>query len=173
MRLIVSDIPEEGLRQETDLPIAISDSRGPDVAYVSLKILRLGKKVLVEGLVKISVSLKCSRCLKDFSYPLDVNFKDEYNPVEELSTEREQELTPKELDLSYYSNDEIDITEMIKEQVLLAVPMKPLCEATCRGICPKCGSDLNESPCNCKVEEIDPRLAPLQKFKKLMKDRKE
>jgi len=61
----------------------------------------------------------------------------------------------------------------VKEQVLLSVPMKPLCRNDCAGLCPVCGRDLNEGACNCRKEELDPRLAPLAQFKETLKDRKE
>lgn len=171
MRLNISDIPEGGVEQELDLPVVIDEAAGPETAHVRVTVSRFGKKVLVEGTLKISVGLKCSRCLKEVVCPLDVAFTDELNPAEEGGDEEEQELTEKELDLSLYSNDEVDILELIKEQVLLALPMKPLCRPDCLGICVKCGQDLNESPCSCKMEETDPRLASLSKFKELIKDR--
>ncbi len=90
MRLNVSDIPEDGIQQEFDLLISINDSQEPDLAGVFIKILKIGKKVLVEGSVKISVSLNCSRCLENFPYPLDISFRDEYNPAEERETEGEK-----------------------------------------------------------------------------------
>ncbi len=173
MRQDISNIPEHGLQQEIDIPITINDNTNPYTAHVFIRIFKLGKKILVEGSVKISVSLKCSRCLREFPYPLDLTFRDEYNPAEEMSKEYEKELTNKELDLSFYNNDEIDITEIVKEQVLLSLPMKPLCKSVCQGICPNCGKDLNVGKCQCKIKETDPRLAPLKKFKELMKDRRE
>ena len=173
MRLNVSDIPEDGIQQEIDLLISINDSQEPDFAEVFIKILKIGKKVLVEGSVKISVSLNCSRCLEDFPYPMDKSFREEYNPAEERETEGEKELSGSELDLSYYSNNEIDISELVKEQVLLSVPMKALCGPECRGICPECGKNYNKGPCECSTEEVDPRLAPLKKFRESMKNRKE
>jgi uncharacterized protein len=171
MRLKISDIPDDGLTEELDLPVEVREGAGPDTAHVSMRVFRFGKKVLVEGSVKIAVSLACSRCLKAVSYPVDADFREEYNPAEDVEKEDEQELAERELDLSYYSDDELDIAELIREQVLLAVPMKPLCGDECKGICPTCGKDLNEGPCGCRTEETDPRLAPLSKFKELMKGR--
>ncbi|HDH11427.1 MAG TPA: DUF177 domain-containing protein [Nitrospirae bacterium] len=170
MRLNVSDIPDDGLQAELDLPVEISGSAGPEVVHVRINASRFGKKILIEGSLKMSLSLECSRCLKEYSFPLDLAFRDEYNPVEEFENEDEQELTGRELDISSYSNDEIDISELIKEQVLLNVPMKPLCRSDCQGICPGCGKHLNEGSCECKAKEIDPRLAPLKKLKESMKD---
>ena len=173
MRLNVTDIPEDGIRQEFSLPISADETREPDVAGVIIKILKIGKMVLIEGAVKISVSLNCSRCLNDFPYPLDISFREEYNPAEEREADDEKELTDRELDLSFYRNNEIDVAGLVKEQVLLSVPMKPLCSSGCIGICPECGKDLNSGPCECKKDTVDPRLAPLKKFKEKMKNRKE
>jgi uncharacterized protein len=89
-----------------------------------------------------------------------------------MSDEDEQELAQEELDLSYYDNDEIDIQALIKEQVLLSVPMKPVCSENCKGICVTCGKDLNAGLCECKEDGHDPRLAPLQKLKEAMKNKK-
>lgn len=173
MKVNVSGIPEAGLQRKLELPITVSDGERPDVAYVFIKISRFAKRVFIEGSVNISVSLKCSRCLNEFYYPLKVVFREEYNPVEDIGKEDERELTGEELDLGFFKNDEIDIVEVVKEQVLLSVPMKPLCRAECRGICSKCGKDLNRGQCTCKAEGIDSRLAPLEKFKELIKERKE
>lgn len=171
MRLIVSDIPEEGLETELELPIQLNDSTNPDIARASLKIFKYKKKVIIDGTVQITVSLLCSRCLSEFPYPVKISFNEEYNPAEEAAEDEEKELSVKELDLSYYSNDEIDLKELIKEQILLSVPMKPLCAEECRGICSTCGKDLNKGACQCKSEEVDPRLAPLQKLRETMKNR--
>jgi len=104
---------------------------------------------------------------------LEIKFRDEYSPVEEIAGTGVQELKSEELDLSFYRNDEIDIGEIVKEQVLLAVPMKPLCDSGCKGICPECGRDLSEGACGCSRKEVDPRLEPLGRLKELMKERKE
>ncbi|MBI5408662.1 MAG: DUF177 domain-containing protein [Nitrospirae bacterium] len=173
MKIIISDIPDEGLIQEADQPLLINDNAKPDIAHVFIKAVRFGKRVLVEGLVKISATLKCSRCLTEFPRPFDLAFKEEYLPSEDISRDKDHELTGGEMDVSFYSNDELDISELLKEQVLLAAPMKPLCRDDCRGLCPACGEDLNKGACDCRKEEIDPRLASLEKFKELLKERKE
>ncbi len=64
----------------------------------------------------------------------------------------------------YYDGEELDITEDIRDMVILSLPMKPLCSDTCKGLCPKCGTNLNEEKCNCVLEEIDPRLEKLREF---------
>jgi uncharacterized protein len=61
--------------------------------------------------------------------------------------------------------DKIDLDKDIRDYAILAVPMKKLCSVDCKGLCPKCGNNLNEGPCNCSEEEIDPRWEPIRKLK--------
>lgn len=173
MKLNVDEIPEEGLLQEADLPIVINKNAKPDIAHVLLKIFRFEKRVLVEGSVKLEAELKCGRCLKETLLPLDLAFREEYLPAEDSGKEIDRELTNRELDIGFYTKNELDINEIVKEQVLLSVPMKPLCMNECRGLCSVCGKDLNDGACNCRKEEIDPRLAPLAQLKENLKERKE
>ena len=171
MLMNISSIPEDGLQKELELPVKVHDHQ--DTAHVFIKLSTLGKMVFAEGTVKISATLKCSRCLKDFSYPLDLTFSGEYTPTEVSDEEKEYELAENELNLDFYSNEEIDITELVTEQILLNVPMKPLCDPECPGICPVCGKDLNEGACSCRTEKVDPRLSPLERLKEKMEERKE
>ncbi len=171
MRLTVSCIPESGIEEKLKFPIALNDIVLEEDVQVFLKASRFGDKVLVDGRATSVASLVCSRCLKKISFPVKVSFNVEYIPYREFAEEDEYELTREELDVSFYRDDEIDIGGLIREQMLLAVPMKPLCESDCRGICPKCGKNLNEGSCGCSTEEIDPRLTPLKRFKKSLKNR--
>jgi uncharacterized protein len=171
MLINVSSIPEDGLQRELELQVTVADH--PDTALVFIKILRLGKVVLAEGTIKISATLNRSRCLKHYSYPMDLSFREEYTPAGVSDEEKEYELSEKELNLDFYSNEEIDISELITEQILLAVPMKPLCNPVCPGICATCGKNLNEGACDCKADKADPRLSPLERLKEKMEERKE
>jgi len=173
MRINIFDIPEEGLEQEFDLPVTINNHIKPDTASVRIKLLRFGNKILVDGTVKVVVSLKCSRCLNNFSCPVDLDFREECTPADETEPGSDQELSEGELDISFYKGEEIDVAGIVKEQVLLEVPMKPLCKNECPGMCLRCGADLNVQSCNCIDDHIDPRLAPLAKYKESMNQRKE
>ena len=173
MRINIFDIPEEGLEQEVDLPVTINNNTKPDTASVRIKLLRFKKKVLVDGSVKMSASLQCCRCLSDFSCPVNVEFREEYTPSDETDLKGDQELSGDELAISFYDGEDIDIAAIVKEQVLLELPMKPLCKNDCQGMCSRCGADLNEQSCNCKDDNIDPRLAPLAKYKESLNRRKE
>ena len=88
-----------------------------------------------------------------------------YLPASELSSDDERELAEEDVDISYYRDDQIDLTELLREQFYLAVPMKPLCREDCRGLCPSCGTNRNTGTCQCQpAETVDERLAPLRKI---------
>lgn len=165
MKIAISEIPQEGLDVALQETIKADDFVSPVEA--GLRIEKAGTEVLVKGDLKAHVKLQCSRCLKDFerviSVPVDVG----YHPVEELKGEEAHELSSEELDMGFYSGEELDLLDLIKEQVMLNLPMKPLCTDLCKGICPQCGADLNTGTCGCDAKAIDPRLAVL---KNLLKD---
>jgi uncharacterized protein len=80
--------------------------------------------------------------------------------------EEEVELTDRDVVVGYYEADQLDLGEVVREQVLLALPLKPLCREDCRGLCPTCGRNRNQFPCGCPPPEEpgDPRLVPLRKL---------
>jgi len=147
--------------------------REPFTASASLRISKAGRKVIVQGDIHIKGLLTCSRCLENFDEEMDLSFMDECNPLPEMVTEPEYELSREELDISYYEHDEIDLDELIKEQVLLSMPIKPLCRPECKGLCLKCGKNLNEGACQCERDEIDARLEILKKLKNSLEEGKE
>ena len=107
--------------------------------------------------VRARLGLQCGRCLEPFSQPqsheLDVFFlphAKEHQAREEVD---EVELSDREMVVAYYKGDRIDLGELVREQLFLALPMKRLCSDTCRGLCPRCGTNLNLAPCACAPEE--------------------
>jgi uncharacterized protein len=165
MRLTVSRIPDSGIEEKLKLRISLNDSMPTQDAEVSVKAKKFGERVLIEGRAKTTATLGCSRCLKHFSSPVDITFNTEYIPLRETGEEVEHELTAEELDVSTYGNDQIDLTETVRDHILLFLPMKPLCNIQCKGMCSHCGKNLNEGSCECRSDHIDPRLAPLKKLK--------
>lgn len=168
MHINISDIPEAGLTLDYEEDPISSLSEGTKIEGkigVSLRILKVETTISISGEVKAVLGLECSRCLKEFSYPLSSAFRVDYFPLKEIEKEREYELKSDDLDINFYKGDKIDISELIKEQLLLSLPMQPLCFPDCKGLCPRCGKALNEGPCTCEIKEIDPRLAILKKLK--------
>jgi uncharacterized protein len=123
-------------------------------------------KFRLVGTVTTELELPCSRCLDPFRLPVAAPFDLRYLPASEVSTESEREVDDEDLETSYYQNDAIDLNELLREQFYLALPMKPLCQDNCRGLCPQCGTNLNTGSCDCAPVWEDPRLAPLKNLLK-------
>jgi uncharacterized protein len=113
----------------------------------------------INGIINATISQNCSRCLEATSITLAIPFSEEYREVDSVEANgfAEQEL-------NYFNSDEIDITDLVRENILLAEPIKPVCSESCRGLCPECGANLNINTCGCSPKKTDPRLAVLEKL---------
>ncbi len=119
----------------------------------------------VTGHMKAALELECGRCLEPFALPVHATFELRYLPLEvDAATEAEREITDDDLTTAFYKDGTLDILDLMREQFLLALPMKPLCVESCRGLCSHCGANLNRGECGHKTVWEDPRLAPLKKL---------
>lgn len=118
------------------------------------------------GTVAGDLEQTCSRCLEPFTMPVKADFDLGYVPRTENVGEGEREVGEDDLTTAFYSDDQIDLGELIAEQFHLALPMKPLCSESCMGLCPQCGTNLNTGRCDCSQQWVDPRLAALKQFQK-------
>lgn len=128
-------------------------------------LMRTQRSILVRCNLVTDIELSCSRCLNRFRQPLKVKFNEEFFPTLDLQTG--EELPPPE-EASSFTIDEhhtLDLTEAIRQYLLIAVPMKPLCRPECAGICPTCGKNLNKGKCDCPSDNIDPRWSRLADLK--------
>ena len=121
----------------------------------------------VTGRVQTRLRLECGRCLDAFEIPVDSAFELRYVPEPGAShaaraDEVEAEVAEDDLTTAYYRNETLDLGELMHEQFVLALPMKPLCSDACHGLCPSCGTNLNKGTCDCKPAWKDPRLEALQ-----------
>jgi DUF177 domain-containing protein len=122
-------------------------------------------KFRLVGRVRTELELSCSRCLEPFRFPIDGAFDQRYLPATEAVADVEHEVEDDDLETSYYSEDHIDLNELMREQFYLALPMKPLCLEDCKGLCAQCGTNLNTGMCDCAPIWEDPRLAALRTLK--------
>jgi uncharacterized protein len=131
---------------------------------LSMDIERAGPGTFrVRGRAVTTLQLDCSRCLDEFAMPVDIRFELRYVPQTEAKEgETEREIDEDDLTTSVYRDGTLDVVEMLREQFQLALPMKPLCAQSCRGLCPECGANLNRAECGCQPTWEDPRLAPLK-----------
>jgi uncharacterized protein len=116
----------------------------------------------VRGRVAGTLELTCGRCLEPFTLPVAGDFDLRYVPRAENVGEGEREVGEDDLTTAFYDDDQIDLSELISEQLHLALPMKPLCSEGCKGLCPHCGTNLNTDSCDCSEKWEDPRLAVLK-----------
>jgi uncharacterized protein len=127
---------------------------------------RKGQEVRLRGEIKTEVELLCDRCLAAARMPLAVEFDTSFIPREVEATKEENvELQPEDLLLSTYEGDAVDLDELVREQILLALPLRHLCREECKGLCQTCGADLNAADCSCERAEIDPRWSALAGLK--------
>ena len=122
-------------------------------------------KFRLVGRVRTDLELSCSRCLDPYRFPIDAAFDQRYLPSSQATTEAEREIEENDLETSYYSEDQIDLNELMREQFYLALPMKPLCREGCKGLCAQCGTNLNTGTCDCAPVWEDARLAALKALK--------
>ena len=121
----------------------------------------------VSGSMNTAVSLVCSRCLVNFEAAIGSTFTIFFRKgsPDEAASEEETELNEQDLISATYSGVEIDLTHEIEEQVSLEVPVKPLCGENCKGLCPECGTDLNQSTCSCSDKRQNFKFSALKNFK--------
>jgi uncharacterized protein len=117
------------------------------------------------GTVKTTLELPCSRCLEPFTLPVEAPFDLRYQPHAENTGEGEREVEEDDLTTAFYEHDEIDLGQLIREQLYLALPMKPLCRDECQGLCAVCGTNLNRGACDCNRAWEDPRFAALRELR--------
>ena len=116
----------------------------------------------VQGRATTRLMLECGRCLDAMEVPVDARFELRYVPQEQNRGEDEREIVEDDLTTAFYREGALDVVDMLREQFQLALPMKPLCAESCRGLCPECGANLNRATCGCEPKWVDPRLEPLK-----------
>ena len=128
------------------------------------QLLHTQRSILVKCKLDTDAELTCSRCLSAFRQPLTVKFEEEYLPTVDVMTGMPLDTTD---DIGHFTIDNnhiLDLNEAIRQYTLLIMPMKPLCQEDCFGLCQKCGKNLNQGPCDCPKQEIDPRWSKLSKL---------
>lgn len=109
--------------------------------------------ITLNGKVSGVLELTCSRCLKKFAHAINININERFT---------DKKIVDCDEDIFFINDGYIDITQIIENNIILALPIKRLCKENCKGLCPKCGTNLNDSTCNCKENDIDPRWEKLK-----------
>ena len=132
------------------------------------KVTRLGTGLLVQGDVAAEVEVECSRCLERFTMPVEGTLEEQFEPTVDVDTgapvnKADYEVNDEAFDID--SNHMMDLSEPVRQSLLVALPMKPLCKADCKGLCPQCGANWNEGPCDCRSEAVDERWSGLRELR--------
>lgn len=163
----ITQIPDEGLdihfREAEDFP----DPSGERVSLLrpieaTLHFCRTPSGVWVRGQVSSDFRLHCSRCFEVFTLAMCEGFEVRYRDPLGGRVEEEHELGRDELDVNFLDGAKISVAGLVRENVLLALPVQPLCHEGCRGLCPQCGINLNRGTCLCSSTGCDPRWKKLE-----------
>jgi uncharacterized protein len=113
-----------------------------------------GGQVRVWGSYTVVMVAQCDRCLGRVRFPLEAEFDLYYRPASDVPQEEEVKIDAGEAEIGFYE-DGLELEDILREQVLLALPMQRVCSESCKGICPSCGKNRNEIACDCKPEAVD------------------
>lgn len=171
MTIEVASIPPEGVErewergaEELDLDPEVIRLPGPATVHVTAR--RNGQEVHVRGTVQARVAQTCGRCLEEFERDDELALEVVYLASEEG---READRIPAGQDanvsLAWYDGVRIDLRSEVRDLLMLSGPMFPLCRDDCRGLCPRCGANLNDGPCGCKAEPPTSPFAALSSLK--------
>ncbi|HEX7126094.1 MAG TPA: DUF177 domain-containing protein [Thermodesulfobacteriota bacterium] len=193
MKLRIDEVPTTGVRLRWDEPaeslaVRFASERGGGAGApvdasalepirVDLEVARVERTLAVMGRVETTVGLECARCLAPVQARMALPTALLFVPATPGAAAHED--TPDDLDLSDlpfelpaeglevldYSGSEVDLGQAAVDQVVLAMPLAPLCQESCRGLCPHCGQDLNVAGCGCADDPVDPRFAVLKNLK--------
>ena len=127
----------------------------------------LDGEYVAEGTSSFTADLNCSRCLEPYPFANNSSFHVRFRPRPEVSAENEEiEITDTtELDVEFYSDREIPLRDLALEQIQLSIPMKPLCDESCLGLCPTCGANRSREECSCNTPVADERWGALKDFR--------
>lgn len=123
---------------------------------------RKGNEVRLRGKLTARAEVDCDRCLKALDVPVETDFDVTYIPASDYVSNEKAELQEDDLLLSVYEGDAINLDDIVREQILLALPVRALCGEECKGLCPVCGINRNADTCACEDKETDPRWAALK-----------
>ncbi len=148
------DFSEDGLEQATPLEAQGSAELLPNT---------LGE-IRIRGHLKVRMRCECDRCLEPAEFPVDSSFDLFYRPEEDKDYDAEVAIDEGESEIAFYEGGGIELKDILREYILLAMPMQRVCRQDCRGICPICGQNRNVVSCGCEMKTIDDRWSALKKL---------
>ena len=157
------------------------ESPAEDIALLEpvtgdLSLIGTGRTVCLTGRMHTVLHGVCGACLRQYQQPLEFAIDEEFGfarPPAAESGRGDAGLSPEDFVVPIGPDEEVDLSEVVRQQLLLALPIAPRCREGCRGLCPGCGADLNIASCGCPRADVDPRLQTLQHWPAVRRDRPE
>jgi uncharacterized protein len=175
LQIKLHEIPAGGLHLEEDLSgewaqrvLGGTDAEAEGALLAAVvDVHRVEETVDVRGRLSGDLQIPCARCLTPAPLSVDAPFHMTLvpRPDPDEAAAEELELAEEDLDFATYADDLVDLDSILREQVLLALPMTHLCREDCKGLCPQCGKDWNEGACDCPPAPRDDRWAALRNVK--------
>jgi len=147
---------DEGLKQSGDLRAAgeaeLVDPSG-------------AREIRIRGSVRGELEVACARCLEPIRVPVEAALDLFYRPMAQIARDEEIAISEAETEIGFYEGSGIELADVVREQVLVAMPIRSVCREDCRGICPVCGANRNAALCACRETLADPRWDALKHWK--------
>jgi uncharacterized protein len=122
-------------------------------------------EIRVRGRLKVTMEAECDRCLEKARFPIASDFDLYYRPSDTGPNREEMAISDAESEVGFYEGDGVALEEVLREYILLAMPMQRVCRESCLGICPVCGQNRNVRACDCAAPAVDDRWSALKSFK--------
>ncbi len=182
MIIKVKDIPAEGFNADFEIPSSSLNDRvkpteanvGPNASHLSpdyvfdddsqanFHLNLEGTTIVLKGNVSAKYQTPCARCAEDTKQEIKLNLQMILKPISSRDAEKDSD---EDIDFGFYDGKEVNCSVIVEEQLVLALPFSALCSESCKGLCVSCGTNLNDSTCECKPTTGDERFAVLQSIK--------
>jgi uncharacterized protein len=159
---VTSELTLKATPAELDLRLDLA-TLGTDVVY-NLTARRVEDEVFLDGALSFSMNLTCARCLEEFSHSYKMPMRLVIQLVADDSIARDGEGDTEGFVIFPEAQNTYSLDQQVRDLIALEMPMKPLCRSDCRGLCPQCGANINETACDCKPAGPDPRWDGLRKL---------
>ena len=161
MRIELDSLEQGGefaqVYQPGELSLDETEVRLIGPAEIRGRIRRKGDEAEVIGRLSATIEATCARCLKPVALPIAAELSERFVQAVSWRSEEQHELSEEDLNLAVFNGESIEVDDLVREEILLALPAQVLCRESCRGLCPVCGVDRNLSTCDCEARQIDSR----------------
>lgn len=172
MRIALEEIPEDVSTLELtcnpkDIDLELDGVNFIIPVTAKLRLFRQIDKIFINGELTVATELECARCLKPISMILRGTLENQYRPMPKMPVDLLDDIG-----IGYYSGEYIELSEDIRESLLLEIPFRVLCSEDCKGLCPKCGQNLNQKECDCQLEHEETLNSKFTLLAKILETKK-